>query len=79
MLLVDHPTSFGRNVLQRPAQVDGIQAKMGEWVCLVFHPSSPSPELDQPGTERDDHQDTHLLMRTKPDARRPLRIYEFTP
>jgi hypothetical protein len=23
----------------RPAQVDGIQAKMGEWVCLVFHPS----------------------------------------
>jgi hypothetical protein len=40
---------------------------------------SPSPELDQPGTERDDHQDTHLLMRTKPDARHPLRIYEFTP
>jgi hypothetical protein len=47
MLLVDYPTSFGGNVLQRPAQVDGIQAKMGEWVCLVFHPtSSPSaPDL----------------------------------
>ena len=37
MLLVDHPTSFGGNVLQRPAQIDGIQAKLGEWVCLVFH------------------------------------------
>src|SRR5258708_37917354 len=40
MLLVDYPTSFGGNVLQRPAQVDGIQAKMGEGVCLVFHPTS---------------------------------------
>src|SRR6267378_907151 len=48
MLFIDYPTSFGGNVLQRPAQVDGIQAKMGEWVCLVFHPtSSLSAELDQ--------------------------------
>src|SRR5260370_20900009 len=40
MLLVDHPGSFGGNVLQRPSQVDGIRAKIGEWVCLVFHPTS---------------------------------------
>src|ERR1700730_9057033 len=49
MLLVDHPTSFGGNVLQRPAQVDGIQAKMGEWVCLVFHPTSSPSALARPG------------------------------
>src|SRR6476646_7864574 len=36
MLFVDHQTSFGGNVLQCPAQVDGIQAKLGEWICLVF-------------------------------------------
>jgi hypothetical protein len=40
MLLADHPTSFGGNVLRRPAQIDGIQAKTGEWACLVFRPSS---------------------------------------
>jgi hypothetical protein len=30
MLLVDYPSAFGGNVLQRPAEVDSIQAKLGE-------------------------------------------------
>ena len=37
MLLVDEPTSLGGNIHQRPAQVDGIQAKLGEWIGRVFH------------------------------------------
>ena len=36
MLLVDHQTTFGGNVFQCPAQVDGIEAELGEWICLGF-------------------------------------------
>ena len=37
MLPVEKPTSFRGNVHQRPTKVDGIQAKLGEWIGLVFH------------------------------------------
>jgi hypothetical protein len=41
VLLVDDPSAIGGNVLERPAQVDSIQAKPGEGICLVFHATFP--------------------------------------
>ena len=35
MPLADHPSSLGGNVFQRPAEVDGVQAKLGKEVSLV--------------------------------------------
>ena len=35
ILLVDHPSSLGGNVFQRPAEVDGVQAELDKGVSLV--------------------------------------------
>lgn len=37
MLLVDHPTSFSGDVLQRPSKVNGIKTEMRKRILVVFH------------------------------------------
>jgi hypothetical protein len=46
MLLVDHPSSLGGNVFQRPAEVNGVQAETGQG-SLARYPLEP---IAIPGT-----------------------------